>query len=69
MGAIGGSIFHGIKGFRYAPSVSHFINCEPFPNLILMISSVLVEHSKERSILGWVGMVEVIYAQDQLHKL
>jgi len=34
-----------------------------------MISSVLVEHSKERSILGWVGMVEVIYAQDQLHKL
>jgi len=22
MGAIGGSVFHAIKGFRYAPSVS-----------------------------------------------
>lgn len=28
MGAIGGSVFHGIKGFRNAPSVSNFkVSC------------------------------------------
>lgn len=36
MGAIGGSVFHGIKGFRNAPSVSLLLYC--FGLLLLFYS-------------------------------